>query len=300
MSHRIIMTPLAALALLCACASAEAQTNLRFKFVKGQTNSYDMTQEMSIAQMIAGKNIDMEMKQSIEFSQTVDEVLADGSAKVTTKFTRARMSMKGPLEVDLDSANENAANDNPGAAILGGLVKTLGKIQFTAVMKTTGELSDVKVPEDLVKELRNLPGSAQMGDMFSEQGLKQMMSQGSITFPKEPVKVGESWNQSTSVKLPFGKMTGDMKLTYQGTEKVGDKTLAKIGVVTKAAFADDEKAQITMKITSQKADGHFLFDAEAGRLQESTLNQTMEMSVGVLGQTIDQNLTQKVNVKLRK
>lgn len=300
MKTRILLASLAAFAFLCLAGSAEAQTTLRMKFTKGQTNSYEMIQEMKIAQTIAGKNIDMEMKQTMEFSQTVDDVLADGNARMTTKFTRVKMAMKGPVEVDIDSAAENAADDNPVAGIMSGLVKTLAKVRFEATIKPTGELIDVKIPEELVKEFRNIPGSAQMGDMFSEQGLKQMMSQSSISFPKEPVKVGDSWNQMTNVKLPFGKMSGDMKLTYQGTEKVGDKTFQKIGCVTKVAFAEDEKAQLTMKLTSQKADGHFLFDNDQGRLQESAVNQTMEMTVGFLGQTIDQNLTQKVSVKLRK
>src|SRR5882724_1905755 len=118
MSLRSTFGPLVALALACSASSAEAQTTIRYKFVKGQTTNYEMVQDMKIGQNVAGQNIDMEMKQTIEMSQTVDDVLGDGSGKITTKMTRIKMAIKGPIAVTLDSADLKDADENPVAKLM--------------------------------------------------------------------------------------------------------------------------------------------------------------------------------------
>lgn len=279
---------------------AQAQVTLQLKFVKGQTNTYDVHQDMKLVQMVAGKQIDTEVKQTIEFTQTVDDVLPDGSAKMTTKFVRMRMTLGGPVQAEVDSANLNANDDNPVVKTLNGVVKTLAKLEFTATQKPDGEASDLKIREELLKELRDLPGSAQMADMFTEQGIKQLC-QNSFTLAKGPIKIGESWTQKITNKLPFGTVKGEVKFTYQGPETVNGKTLQKIAFVPTTTIGDlPANAQVAIKMTGQKGAGVILFDNELGRLQDMSLTQLMEMTVTVGDQTLEQTINQTSSVKLRK
>src|SRR3954451_25430737 len=91
---------------LAIAHSAQAQTTIRYKFVKGQTTVYEMVQDMKIAQNVLGQNLDTEIKQTSEMSQTVDDLLPDGSGKITTKMARVKMSIKNhAFTVALDSAD---------------------------------------------------------------------------------------------------------------------------------------------------------------------------------------------------
>jgi hypothetical protein len=53
-----------------------------------------------------------------------------------------------------------------------------------------------------------------------------------------------------------------------------------------------------MDLKEQKSDGEILFDAEAGRMHSSKLNQDLAMSVNVGGQAIEQTIHQVVDVKV--
>jgi hypothetical protein len=298
MSPRLV--PLVGLALLCGADLAPAQTTLRFKFAKGQVHNYEMVQDMKIAQDVAGNKVETELKQTIELSQTVDDVLDDGSAKVTTKFTRAKMDIKGPFAVTLDSANLKAADDNLIAKMMSGVVKTLSKVEFTATQKANGEMTDMKVPEAVLKEFRASPIGALAGDLFSDESLKQMMTQGGIVLPKEAVAADATWTQKVSNKVPAGKMTGELKYTYRGPETIDGKTFQKITYVPTYAVDPDAKAAVPMKLKGQKGNGTILFDNEQGRLHELVLDNTMEMSMAIANLNQESTIVQKVTMKLKK
>jgi hypothetical protein len=293
------LSALIVVAFVWTTTPAHAQTALRFKYAKGQVNNYEMLQEMKFSQNIGGANIDMEMKQTIETSQTIDDVLADGSAKATTKFTRVKIDIKGPFAVTLDSADLKAADGNPIATMMAGVVKALAKVEFSATHKPNGEMADVKVAEGVVKGFKNLPGAALMGDMFTEDGLKQMMSQSGMTVPKDAVAEGATWSQKVSNKLPSGKMTGEMKYTYRGKETVDGKTFQKITYTPDLAIDPDPKA-VPIKLKSQKGTGTILFDNDLGRIHELVMETTTEMSMAIANINQDQTVVQKMTMKVRK
>jgi hypothetical protein len=288
---------------ICALtvAGADAQTTLRLKYKKGDVNAYEMTQSMKMAQNVQGMDIDTTIKQTMELETKVEDVLDNGNAKVVTKFKRVRMELEAPAPVGkvvLDSKDDQLP-DNPVAKIMGGMIKTLAKVEFAATMTPRGETVDFKLPAELIQEFRNMPGGAQLGDMFSEEGLKNMMSQSGIILPEAPVQKGATWTQKVNTKLPFGKMAAEMKYTYQGTETVGGKTLQKITFIPDAKIDADPAAPVSVKVESQKGSGTILFDNDAGRLQETTLQQVMEMTVGVMNLNIAQKLDQTVSMKLK-
>jgi len=300
MTMRTFLVPLLAAAVLGNVGDAYAQVALKLKFTKGQTITYDVQQDMKMTQGIMGQTIDSVVKQTMEFTQTVEEVLPDGSAKLKTKFGRVKMKLSGPVEIEVDSAAAKDGAENPVGKVLFDVVKTLSKLEFTATQRPDGEASDIKVPDEIVKELRDLPGSAKMADLFTEQGIKQLC-QNSFTLPKDPVAVGATWNQKMTVKLPFGTMKAEMKMTYQGPETIAGKTLQKIAFIPTSSIGEaPADAGVTLKITSQKGNGVILFDSELGRLQEMTLTQNTEMAIGVGEQNVDQTIVQTTNVKARK
>jgi hypothetical protein len=287
---------------ICALtvAGADAQTTLRLKYKKGDVNVYEMIQSMKMVQNVQGMDIDTTVKQSMELETKIEDVLGNGNAKVITKLKRVRMELEAPPvgKVVIDS-NDDQLPDNPIAKVMGGMIKTLAKVEFSATMTPRGETVDFKLPAELVQEFRNMPGGAQLGDMFSEEGLKNMMSQSGIVLPEGPVSKGSTWTQKVNTKLPFGKMTAEMKYTFQGTETVGGKTLQKISFIPDAKIDADPAATINVKVESQKGSGTILFDNDNGRVQETTLQQVMEMTVGVMNLNIAQKLDQNVSMKLK-
>ncbi len=114
-------------ALLIICVSftvrADAQVTLQFKLVEGDVIRQVMTQEMTSASKVQGRDISTEMKQLMHLEQRIGEVAENGSAQVLQEITRMQMSMKLPIgqpfEYDSEGENEEASEE---VATDGGIV----------------------------------------------------------------------------------------------------------------------------------------------------------------------------------
>jgi hypothetical protein len=291
--------PALTLALFALAASpAAAQTTLRYQFKEGETLNYAMDQKMKMTTSVMGKNIDMNMDQTANMTWKIDSVDSEGNAKITITFGRMKMSMDSPMgKVEVDSQDADGPDD-PLGKVLFGVVKAMAGMTVSGKINPRGEISDVQVPEKAAKQLGNLPGADALGDMFSPEGLKRMMGQSGLVLPKEAVKKGEKWDHKMDMKLPFGKINAEFNYVYDGPTEKGGRTLEKIALKPKMTIDPDPNAPFAMKMKSQEGGGHALFDNKTGKLNEVTINQTMEMEIDVMGQTLSQRMVQNVTTRL--
>lgn len=284
---------LAVVSGLLFAAGADAQTLLKYKFTKGQTNAYELVLSSKVAQ--AAPKVELEVKQTVDLSQTVDDVLPDGSAKVTWKFTRARTAIGGAASVSVDSADpkEPAKDAAPLAGPLHAAVKALAKVEISGVLSANGELGDVKFSEASAKELKGLP---EMGDLFTEQGIKNTLSLIGFVTSKDPVKKDATWSRKVAIKLAFGAVNTDLKYTYEGPDLAGGKKLEKVAFTSNTTIDAKPDAPLAIKVTDQKG-GLVLFDNEAGRIQ-SLVQRPMEMTVS-FPNGLEQTVTRSVSLTLK-
>jgi hypothetical protein len=286
--------------IVCAAAAtpAAAQTTLRYKFKEGDSLNYAMDQKMKMTTSVMGKNIDMNMDQNATMTWKIDSVDSEGNAKITITFGRMKMSMDTPMgKIEVDSQDTDGPDDPIGKALFG-VVKAMAGMTVNGKINPLGEVSDVQVPEKVAKQLANLPGAEQMGDMFSPEGLKRMMGQSGLVLPKQAVGKGEKWNHKLDMKLPFGKINAEFNYVYDGPTEKSGRTLEKIGLKPRMSIDPDPNAPFAMKMKSQEGGGHALFDNKAGRLTEVVVNQTMEMELDIMGQTVGQRIVQNVTTRL--
>ena len=279
-------------------ASADAQTLLRLKFEKGKSNAYELTQTIKVEQNALGQTIISVVKQSMQLTMTCDEVEGNGNGKIATRFDRVRMEIDAPepvgkIKVDSDS---EAPNNNPTAARIAPIAKILGQLEFVAVMTPRGETVDFKIPDETLKKLRDIPGAAQFGGgLFTEDGIKNSMVQSKVLLPQEKVSPGATWTSKVSNKISLGKLTGEMKYKYVADEG----KLQKIAFDPTLTIEPNTEAQVTIKLDSQKGSGTILFDNAAGRVQELSLSEVMQLSVGNQGVNVTQKIDQTMTMKLR-
>jgi hypothetical protein len=158
-----------ALAVVCLSPpSAAAQTKLRWKFKKGESLNYTMTQSMNFM----GQDIQTKMKLVIEMSWTVGELASNGSAKMKQKFTRIKFKMTLPPPVNQTIEYDSKDGKAPGGLlgkILGGTFAALVGAETRLTIDPQGNISDYKFPEEVLKKLKQNPGVASMGGAFSKR-----------------------------------------------------------------------------------------------------------------------------------
>ena len=284
--------------LLLSAALAEAQVTLRIKYVPGETVRTTVTQEMTTNATVQGQVLQTTMSQTMYLEVVVDEVASDGTASVRQKITRitTKMQMPPPLNktYTYDSDAEKNENAPPGYDVVMGAM--IGG-EFKMKIAPTGKMSDVTVPPDLVDKLKAIPGAAMMGNLASEEGLRQLTAQSAFSLPEGPVKKGDQWQSPPiSMDMPFGKMNVQQFFTYEGPNSEG---LEQIGVRYDMTLEAKPNQPISIKLKDADSHGVMLFDNQVGKLKSSEVTQTMTMEMAVGGQSIDQQVQQVIKMALQ-
>ena len=248
-----------------------AQKTLAWKFKRdGVTNlliEQNTSMQLEIAGGAAAAN-QTQTNQTTNITWTVKDVSLDGVATIEQMINR--------VQLDLKSAAGNFLIDTKNDVPLSGLAESMAKgirplanAKFSVKTKSSGEVMEVLIPEEVSKTLNEL-GTA---------GLREIAANASLTFPTKPIDVGESWpTQYELVMPPFGNLIISTTYQYLGEEMVGGKLLDKIKATTAVKVAD-ATANSGLKMKSQESGGLIWFDNTRGSIDHSEFNQEMSMNV---------------------
>ncbi|HQR06117.1 MAG TPA: DUF6263 family protein [Gemmatales bacterium] len=271
---------------------------LRYKFAPGGKNSYVMEQAQNMKMSVNGQDFEIKMNMMFEMTQAVDSVdTATGTAKIKQKIDRVKMTMEGgPIGMMEYDSKSDKEPDGPLAA-MAGIFKAMTEGEMKMTMNTRGEVSDFKMPEKLIDELKNISGGAAGGfggNMFSEDALKNMFNQSSLILPKEVAVAGETtWNRNMDMKLgAMGTMKNNTKYTYVGKSGEFDKIDMKMDM----KMEPDPNAPMQINMKTKEASGNTLFDNAKGRIQEISVKTVSEMEMGQFGTA---NVSQTMKMKLK-
>lgn len=290
---------LGAALLLAPAPAAHAQTTLKFQFRPGSVQKQSIVTSMESEATVGKTPVKSSMTQTMDVSLKVNEVGSDGKAALAQSVDRIRVDMEMPAPINKKihyDSKEPAGDQDKVAETLSKSMGGLVGAEFTMKMDPQGNASDFTVPQKFLDSLKGSPGAAVMGDAFSEEGLKQMMTQSNFTFPTKPLRKGESWEKAVKIKLPIGTMTNQMTYTYEGPTRSGLEMIA-----VKAQMSLDPAARSPFKMTIKDSEGtgQILFDNRAGKVAENTLDQTLNVETEVNKQTIAQKIVVHTKVSDR-
>jgi len=293
---------LAAAVLGAGADSAQAQTTLRYKFKAGETLKYELQQKSEMKFNLAEKDTGVDINWQIGTAWKVLEVATEGKARIALKIETLRLILEGPAPIGKMEYNSKDAREPEGelGKKLAPILRALSGSEFTVTMNSRGEMSDVHVPEKLLEVLKttekNVP---ELVKMLSPDNLKRMISQLVPVLPRAPVASGQTWNQTTETKMPFGTMRVVNTLTYDGPAD-GGKSLHRITMSPTITLDADPKAEITAKVKGGAGKGIVFFDERAGQIVEATLTQNMQIQMIVDGRTMTQDIKLTNVLRLKK
>jgi Family of unknown function (DUF6263) len=272
-------------ALAVVAGRADAAT-LRWKFKPGETLHYQMEQTVVTQATLNDKDIKVTNVQIVDAIWKIESVAADGSAEVSQTIDRMRTKAEGPLgTLEYDS---KAGKEPEGqVAALAAVLKLLVGVTFKYKMSARGELTDVRVPDGLVKSLKDASpaGAADAGSMLSEEGLKNMIRESSLLLPVEDLAKGKTWNLTTKMPpSPLGTGTQVKTYTYNGPGEGGETLALKLDL----KFEPPTNPSVDVKISEYVGSGAFVFDNAKGRIAGSKVTEKVKTIVTFQGQTINQ------------
>lgn len=276
---------------------AHGQALLRYKFQVGQKCRLTSQQTMQMKMNMPGAEGQPPINSNtlMQFDWLVTAVDSAGVATLTQTARTVQMKMQGPQGMAMDYDSESDAKPEGLATMVAPVLGAMIGKSYVIRMDSQGNILDLKLPEGVADEMKKLPGMAQMGDMFSEEKMKDMSQLAS--FPEGPVKVGDTWNRTVTVKNPLtGNMTTDTKFSYLGPEVVKGRELEKIGQKVTLTFA--QGGQIAIELTDQSNEGVLYFDNALGRFVRSDVKMKMTMQMSAMGQQFSQQMETTAKIEL--
>jgi hypothetical protein len=296
--RRMCLAASVALVALASAQVAQAETKLRWKFTKGQKTSYEISMDMT--QDIKGGDLplSMKIKQMMNMTWDVKDVADNGTATLNQTIDRVRieLSMSGanqePIKYDSDAKDKPA-----GTEMMSRMYDAMIGKPFVLKMTPLGKVVDFKAPETVLAAFKNspMPGG---GNMFSEDGLKQMISQTLPPLPEEAVSEGTTWKQSSEMQAPpFGKQIMKTQYTYAGPAEIDGKKVDKIDVSMDLKIEPAGESQTKIRLKDAEAGGEILWDNSAGRPVESQITSSITVVIELNGMSAEQGVTTKMNMK---
>jgi hypothetical protein len=248
-----------ALSLLLPLAplAAQEKVTLRYEFKPGQSVWVQTTQDMNMQMNAGGQEMKTTMSMSMWTECKTTEV-KDGVATIENRYARVAVKVDGPgQKLDYDSDVEGS-KAGPMGKSFADLVGKVVKMRVDAM----GKVLECTMPEGLE-------------DQLERAGLsKAAFDQQFVSWPKDPVAVGESWksefempmgqmgnakttvtNKLAAVKDKVATVEQNLEIDMSGLKSTGPKMeLVKAGGVSKVGVASAMPVDGTMDIEMKMGD----------------------------------------------
>ncbi|MEQ8847963.1 DUF6263 family protein [Botrimarina sp.] len=285
-----VLTLIAAVAPLAATAAEP----LVWKWEEGESQRYKSTQsmQMTINAGPAGK-VQTETETTMAMTWSAKEVKPDDAAVLEQQVERVAMSMQGPMGQGMKYDTASDAPPSGMAAMIAPTFEAMVAAPITLTMLPTGEITELSLPEEMTNAMGAMPGGADMNQM-----VKQSSQQGFVTFPKEPLEVGQSWTRQATASTPqMGELVTTTTYTYNGPKEVDGKQLESIGVTLDLdSGKNGGQGQMQMDFNTVSSDGEILFDRESGKIVSSRLDAENEITMTMGAQSMTNSMTQQVRL----
>jgi hypothetical protein len=114
--------------------------------------------------------------------------------------------------------------------------------------------------------------------------------------PENAVEQGAEW--STKLDLPTGPIQMTLDTNYRlGAPERGFETIM---ATINTSIRPSQGVPLEVNVLSQRGDGVFRFDARNGRLNDSTVKQTIEMKLKAMDREVQQVVDLKAELKLQQ
>jgi hypothetical protein len=262
---------------------------LRWRFKAGEKLRYVMDQRsVTVATLPGGEQMRTTLSQTIEMTWTVKSVDPNGQAELTQAITRIRDQLEGLVGSYTYDSKEGGEPSSLIAAPKIPVFKALLGAEVPFKMNARGETADVRMPDALAKTLSELgPAAGAAGALFTEEGMKQMISRSGLVLPEEDVAAGKTWTEQSQMALGGSTLTMVTTYRYEGPSPNDGEGAAKISVQMTAAIqpaeadAKEKENAAGLKIRSQKSEGSYVFDNAAGHILRSSLKESIEVAASV-------------------
>lgn len=253
---------------------ANADTLLRWKFAAREQLRVTVDQHTVTETTGAGKPTGIDIKMQLQMAWAVDSVDADGTAKITQIFDRFVIAMKSGTSETIEYDSDSEIKPSGSAADIAAAVEPVIGVEFVVTVTNRGAITAVELSEAATEAFASVKSPA-LKQLFSAEGISQLLGQSAVELPEEAVMPASHWKAELSTQSPLGTLEQAKTYTVAAPEEIDGKTLQKIDITGQLNIKATEPSSSKLKLVDQELSGVLKFDAEAGRLVRSESKQML-------------------------
>ena len=307
MNRKILFSLLGLVLLIASACNTSRSLTDGISFKKGDT--YTFKQESNTKSMVSvmGQDVENNQKQVYVYENKVENVLPNGDVEMTSTIKGIEYEMESMGTKMSYSSMDESKNEN--ADQLKGIYSAMIGRQFKMVLDSKGQLKSFSGADAMIEDMTtkmkeegiSTDALEMMKNQFNDKEMQQTFGANmSSLLPTTPVKVGDSWNKTTMMKMLGLKF--DTKYTLDKVQD-GKAYLSIASTGTPIPDAEPMKMmgmEMKYNLTGTQT-GNAVVDLKTGFPINSNLNQdfdgTMTMSGGMLPGEMDADMSVKGTVK---
>jgi hypothetical protein len=212
------------------------------------------------------------VKQELDLTWKVIETHYDGSATISLQVSAFSFLATGPDGQEVRYDSDSTEEPQGYAAMLLPIGKRLSESEVRLTMTARGEVSDVKLPDDLAEAVKSVPGGkkfAQDGGLKSFKALARLGAP--LLLPAGEIATGARWTETREMELP---VLGPVKAEFVYILR---NPLNDAQVTINQMMAIDLEGVERLDLANQDSSGALEFNTVAGRPETSTLIYEAEL-----------------------
>ncbi|HNR13340.1 MAG TPA: DUF6263 family protein [Thermodesulfobacteriota bacterium] len=296
---------LIALSILCclSCSRQDDPPGLRLHLQPGKTYTLHMTSEQMIVQDFPGRPECIRKALGMGFVFAVQKVDDEGTIYATVTIHSASLGHEsGEQTIEYDSTRTPYSEIPPEAA---GISLFIGE-QFSLSMTSEGSIREIAGVEQMIEHGLDRLGisagaerqaaSQEFRNQFNEAVLKEMIGNLLAVYPDRPVRVGESWQKTSTITEGYSLF---LEHTWTLQDLRNGRAIVKLISLGKPIDQQTSLQTETSKFyydVHGNQEGSFELDAASGWIQRAFLTQTIQGRVILEG---TQKLGQVVSWPIR-
>lgn len=297
-----------------ASAAYGQSKELKWKLKAGDQFAVVLVQKSNSETKVDTRETTVASETTIGMDWEVKNVNSNGDATISQSLTSVKLSVTGftrkkkgetasPLmEVNFDtSAPDGITSESKN---LMQQVQPLLGLNFEVVMSPQGEIIDVQTPENVAKQLAQMPDTQKLRALFSKDGLKDILGASAIVVPKN-LTPGQSWTEKTETTTALGSFNRNRTYTYIETKPVDGKQVAEFSLNVTLDPIDESDSQaaataLDSKLIEFTGSGVLLMDVDGGFFHSSKIENRAHSEKPYREKMVDTVVTNQIEMTVNR
>lgn len=269
---------------------------LRWKFTEGKTFQYEFSQKNDITLKTEGREVANSVELVLEMTWTVKSTPDNAPAEIGMVVKRVRATvLAGKQEVKFDTNDKEPSQDAIAKALATIYTPVIGP-EFLLKIDARGQIVEAKVPEKVTSAIQGSPfqSFAAAGGLFSDTGLRDTLAQMLPTLPEKAAAPGDSWK--TRIDMPVQPLS--LSMAFDTKIAMLDADSARLESNIETTITPLPNSPFKIEVKKQTGNGSAVVDRKAGRLKESSIQQSINLNLSINNMPIEQIIQINERIKL--